>query len=366
MKSRRHAGSVVLVCCMILAVAFAAPRFSTAQRKPENKPSPTPETNELLKVQPAPNQTSPPDASPQKAPQKPSTKIELPQGEVDDKTPVITNTDLITFTVTVTDIYGRFVSGLGKNAFSIFDEKQPQDITFFSDDDSPVSVGILFDVSGSMSGDKVRRARDALSHFVQTSHDRDEYFLIGFNSRAQLLMDRTRNGQAVLDKLTFVQTKNNTALYDACYLGVERVQRGTHPKRALLLISDGQDNNSRYTFNELRRVLKESDVVLYAIGILGGSDVGSSLGMEGQGIMDELAGVSGGKAFYPRSAAEMDDIFEQIALELRHQYSIGYRPPNFTNDGKWHHVKVKVASPRGLPRLFPRYREGYYAIANPK
>ena len=364
MNSRRHAGSVALVYFMILAAAFAAPRLVTAQQRPENKPSPTPE-NELLKVQPAPNQI-PPDASPQKAPQKAPTKIQLPAGEVDEKTPVITNTDLITFNVTVTDIYGRFVSGLGKNAFSIFDDKQQQDITFFSDDDSPVSVGILFDVSGSMSGDKVRRARDALSHFVQTSHDRDEYFLIGFNSRAQLLMDRTRDGQAVLDKLTFVQTKNNTALYDAWYLGVERVQRGTHPKRALLLISDGQDNNSRYTFGELRRVLKESDVVLYAIGILGGSDIGSSLGMEGQGIMDELAGVSGGKAFYPRSAAEMDDIFEQIALELRHQYSIGYRPPNFTNDGKWHKIKVKVAPPRGLPRLFVRSKEGYFAIANPK
>ena len=115
-----------------------------------------------------------------------------------------------------------------------------------------------------------------------------------------------------------------------------------------------------------KRVLKESDVVLYAIGILGGSDVGSSLGMEGQSILDEMAGVSGGKAFYPRSPAEMDDIFEQIALELRHQYSIGYRPPNFVNDGKWHRVKVKVNPPRGLPRLFVRSKEGYYAIANPK
>jgi Ca-activated chloride channel homolog len=366
MKSRRQAGSAVLVFSMIMAAAFAASRLSTAQQKPDNKPSPTPEKSELLKVQPVPNQAPTPDASTQKAPQKAPTKIQLPAGEVDDKTPVITNTDLITFNVTVTDIYGRFVSGLSKNAFSIFDDKQQQEITFFSDEDTPVSVGVLFDVSGSMSGDKVRRARDALAHFVQTSHDRDEYFLIGFNSRAQLLVDRTRDGQAVLDKLTFVQTKNNTALYDACYLGVERVQRGTHPKRALLLISDGQDNNSRYTFNELRRVLKESDVVLYAIGILGGSDVGSSLGMEGQGILDELAGVSGGKAFYPRSAPEMDDIFEQIALELRHQYSIGYRPPNFTNDGKWHKIKVKVAPPRGLPRLFWRTKEGYYAIANPK
>jgi Ca-activated chloride channel family protein len=276
--------------------------------------------------------------------------------------PVIVNTDLITFTVTVTDTYGRYVSGLSKNAFTITDNKKPQEITYFSDDDSPVSVGVIFDVSGSMSGDKIRRARDALSKFIQTSHDSDEYFLIAFNSRAQLLLDKTRDGNAVLDKLTFVQTKSNTALYDACYLGVEKVQRGAHPKRALLLISDGQDNNSRYTFNELRRLLKESDVTLYGIGILGGSDAGSSLGMEGQGILDELSSVSGGKAFFPRSAAEMDDIFEQIALELRHQYSIGYKPTDFSNDGRWHKIKVKVNPPRGLPRLYVRSKEGYYAI----
>src|SRR5437773_554581 len=363
MRLPRLAVAPLLVACATIAATFVVSETLAQKKPPEKTPpektQPQTENKELLNVLPAPAQTP-------AGQEKPSTKIQLPEGGVDEKTPIITNTDLITFNVTVTDIYGRFVSGLSKNAFAIFDEKSQQDISFFSDEDAPVSVGILFDVSGSMSGDKVRRARDALSHFVQTSHDRDEYFLIGFNSRAQLLMDRTRDGQAVLDKLTFVQTKNNTALYDACYLGVERVQRGTHPKRALLLISDGQDNNSRYTFKELRRVLKESDVVLYAIGILGGSDVGSSLGMEGQGILDELASVSGGKAFYPRSAPEMDDIFEQIALELRHQYSIGYRPPNFTTNGKWHHIKVKVALPRGLPRLFVRSKEGYFAIANPK
>ena len=143
---------------------------------------------------------------------------------------------------------------------------------------------------------------------------------------------------------------------------LKKCNAAAHPKRALLLISDGQDNNSRYTFNELRRLLKESDVTLYGIGILSGSDAGSSMGMEGQGILDELASVSGGKAFFPRSAAEMDDIFEQIALELRHQYSIGYKPDNFVNDGRWHKVKVKVTPPRGLPKLFVRTKEGYYAV----
>jgi Ca-activated chloride channel family protein len=369
MKSRRQPALTIIVSCAIVCVvSFAASRSGSAQKKSGEKPSPTPPNKELLTVEPVRPPAKESGPITQKPAEKPAAdgQQQKPGTEIDDKGPVITNTDLITFTVTVTDLYGRFVSGLGKNAFSIFDDKQQQEISFFSDDDSPVSVGVIFDVSGSMSGDKVRRARDALSHFIQTSHDRDEYFLIAFNNRAQLLMDRTRDGTSVLDKLTFVQTRNNTALYDACYLGVERVQRGAHPKRALLLISDGQDNNSRYTFNELRRVLKESDVVLYAIGILGGSDVGSSLGMEGQSILDELAGVSGGKAFYPRSSAEMDDIFEQIALELRHQYSIGYRPPNFVNDGKWHRIKVKLSPPRGLPRLFPRYKEGYFAIANPK
>ena len=369
MTSRRQSAFVVLVSLLFVAI-FAGSPAGSAQKKPDAKPSPTPSTD-LITVEPArrpapskPAPTPPPES--QKQQPAADDKQQKPGAEVDEKVPVITNTDVITLTVTVTDIYGRFVSGLSKNAFSVLDEKQAQEITYFSDDDSPVSVGVIFDVSGSMSGDKVRRARDALSHFIQTSHDRDEYFLIAFNNRAQLLMDRTRDGNAVLDKLTFVQTRSNTALYDACYLGVERVQRGAHPKRALLLISDGQDNNSRYTFKELRRVLKESDVVLYAIGILGGSDAGSALGMEGQSILDELAGVSGGKAFYPRGPAEMDDIFEQIALELRHQYSIGYRPANFSNDGKWHHIKVKVNPPRGLPRLFVRSKEGYFAIANPK
>jgi Ca-activated chloride channel family protein len=367
MKSRRQSAPIPSLFLIFCAIAFFVSQAVFAQ-KPLPKPSPSP-AKELLTVEPARPQAPPADAGQgaKKTENQPSGgQQQKPGTEVDEKGPVITNTDLITFTVTVTDLYGRFVSGLNKNAFTIFDDKKEQEISFFSDDDSPVSVGVIFDVSGSMSGDKVRRARDALSHFIQTSHDSDEYFLIAFNSRSQLLLDRTRDGNAVLDKLTFVQTKNNTALYDACYLGVERVQRGTHPKRALLLISDGQDNNSRYTFNELRRVLKESDVVLYAVGILGGSDVGSSLGMEGQSILDELAGVSGGKSFYPRSNAEMDDIFEQIALELRHQYSIGYRPPNFVNDGKWHRIKVKVNPPRGLPRLFVRSKEGYYAIANPK
>ena len=270
-------------------------------------------------------------------------------------------TDLITLTLTVTDLYGRYVSGLTKNAFTVSDNGKEQEITYFSDSDSPASVGILFDVSGSMSGDKIAKARNALSKFINTSHPSDEYFLIAFNKRAQLLLDRSRDGDAVLQKLTLVQPKHNTALYDAVYLGLERVSRGTHQKKALLIISDGQDNASRYNFGEVKRLMKESDIVTYAVGILGGSDMSSSLGMMGQSFLDELTSVTGGRSFYPSGDAELDEIFERIALELRHQYSVGYTPPNFTPDGKWHKVKVKVKPPRGLPRLTVRSREGYYA-----
>jgi Ca-activated chloride channel homolog len=278
----------------------------------------------------------------------------------------VVNTDLVTITVTVTDAYGRFVTGLSRSAFTISDNNVQQEILFFSDEDAPISVGVIFDLSGSMSGDKVARAREALARFIQTSHQGDEYFLIGFNSRAELLIDRTRNSDAILGKLTFVETRGQTALYDACYLGVEKLSRATHRKRALLLISDGQDNNSRYTFSEVRRMLKESDVLIYAIGILGVNDANTSLGAGGQAILDELASISGGRAFFPNTTAEMNEIFERIALELRHQYSIGYRPSNFVADGRWHRIKVKVTPPRGLPRLFVRSKEGYYAITNPR
>ncbi len=284
-----------------------------------------------------------------------------PIQEDDDEKPISVQTDLVTLTLTVTDQYNRYVSGLQKGAFTVFDNNEEQEITFFSDADAPVSVGILFDISGSMNGEKIKRARNALEKFINTSHPMDEYFLIAFNSRAQLLLDRTRNGEAVLDKLTLVQPKSNTALYDAVYLGTERVTRGTHQKKAILIISDGQDNNSRYSFNEVRRQLKESDITVYSVGIVDGSDAGSTLGLQGQAFLDELSNITGGKAFYPGTNVELDEIFERIAIELRHQYSIGYVPKNFTPDGKWKKLKVKVKPPRGLPRLIVRSREGYYA-----
>ena len=397
MRARRSESfSRVALVSLLFAIALAAPRAGAqpAQQPEQVKaaqksgPAPAPD-GAATTTTTTPNTTATgdkpaaavtPEQQARPAAQKPSVPAAngrasstsnsmldgpIVQPFVDDDKPNIIHSDLVTLTVTVTDTYGRFVTGLNKNAFSIFDDKNEQEIAFFSDEDAPVSLGIVFDVSGSMGGDKIMRAREALSKFVDTSHARDEYFLIGFNSRAQLLLNHTRDSDALLQKLTFVQTHGQTALYDATYLGVERVTRGAHKKRAVLLISDGQDNSSRYTFNELKRMLKESDVIIYAIGIVSPND-DSALGYGGRAILEELAGVSGGKAFFPSTGAEMNDTFERIALELRTQYSISYRPSAFANDGKWHKLKIKVQPPRGFPRLFVRGREGYFASATPK
>lgn len=378
MRARRYVSlnRVALVSFLFAAsLALAAPRAAAGRQKADDQKA-EPQKSGQKATDPQAAQTPQGDGQQQKtsvpaANGRATTSTTQPTGPTvevaddDERKPQVINSDLVTLTVTVTDTYGRFVTGLNKNAFTIVDDKDAQEITFFSDEDAPVSLGIVFDVSGSMGGDKINKAREALSKFIETSHARDEYFLIGFNNRAQLLLDHTRDSDALMQKLTFVQTHGQTALYDAVYLGVNKVTRGTHPKKAILLISDGQDNSSRYTFTELRRLLKESDVIIYAVGIVDSHD-NSDIGYGGRAILEELAGVSGGKAFFPSSSAEMNDTFERIALELRTQYSIGYRPSNFANDGRWHRLKIKVQPPRGFPRLFVRGREGYFANATPR
>ena len=275
--------------------------------------------------------------------------------------PVVVNTDLVTLGVTVTDALGRHVEGLDSGDFAVYDNRTLQEIAFFSDEDEPVSVAVVFDVSGSMSEDKIARARLALAHFIKTSHPADEFYLICFNSEARLLLERTRDADAVANKLTYVQSRGNTALYDAAYLGLEKVVRGAHPRRALLIISDGEDNRSRLSLGEVRRRLQESDVAVYSIGI----GVGSPRFSSGKETLKKLSAISGGQAFFPGSAADMDKAVERIALELRHQYSIGYKPSSQSGGGEWHSLKVKVTPPSGVPRLFVRSREGYFFLTNP-
>lgn len=286
-----------------------------------------------------------------------TANAQTPLQQVDRKDDrVIINTDLVSLTVTVTDKQGHFIAGLDKGAFTVFDDKVPQEISHFSNQDAPLSVGVVFDLSGSMSGDKINQSKAALARFIQTSHEQDEYCLIGFNEGAHLLLEGARDGEAMLEKLARAQPHGNTAVYDAVAFSTEQVSRCRYPRRALIVISDGEDNRSRQSFGQLRRRLREADVTIYTIRI--GASLPRSIGRI---ILDELATASGGKAFSPKSAEETDEAFEQIALELRRQYSIGFLPSQLVPDGRWHRLQVRVTPPAGYPRVVVRNREGYYA-----
>lgn len=286
-----------------------------------------------------------------------------PDPSPEDAMPVIkTGTNLVTLNITVTDPYGRYVTGLSKEHFEVFDDKVPQKIQFFSDEDSPISVGLVFDVSGSMKG-RLDRSQVALRRFCDSGHDNDEYFLVTFNSGARLSQDFTGDSRIVTNSLMLIEPKGQTALYDASYIAVEKVRQGRHARKAILIISDGQDNNSRYSFKELKQLVKESDVQIYAIGI---TNVFSAreLDIDGQVILEELTRLTGGRAFFPSNEAELNEVITRIGLELRHQYSIGYEPTGTKEDGRFHKIKVKVNAPKGLPQLVVRTREGYFAQSN--
>ncbi len=270
-----------------------------------------------------------------------------------DDSPLKVQTDLVTLTVTVHDNWGRLVSNLTKKHFQAFEDKVEQEIVFFSDTDAPASIGIIYDISGSMSSEKIALSRRALERFILTSHPSDEYSVIAFNDKVRLVADRTRDPNVVLNSLSLIKTGGNTALYDAVYLGLDRVTRGAHKKRALIVISDGLDNSSRYSYSEMRRHLKEADVVIYSVGIYGNE-------VEGHPVLKQLSNATGGTAFFA-SDGTLDELFERIALEIRQQYSIGYIPKDFQLDGKWRRLKLKITPPRGMPRLSVRTREGYFA-----
>ena len=303
---------------------------------------------------PAPPKASTDDKTPAARPNEVK-----PQKPKDDK--ITLGTDIVNLTVSVTDAYGRFVTGLGKDHFDVFDDKVKQQIAHFTDDDSPVSLGIVYDVSGSMK-ERIARSVNALRRFIDTSHNDDDFFLIAFNDRAKLVQDFTTSGDSILGHLMFANAHGSTALYDAAYIAVEKVQQGRHSKKALLIISDGQDNNSRYTYKELRNRVKEADVQIYAIGIT--DPASDSLAGFGRSVLEEMTRMTGGRAFFPNAynEPELVEICTRIALELRHQYSIGFYPTDLASDAKWHKVQVKLNPPRGLGRLSLNYRDGYQSF----
>lgn len=269
------------------------------------------------------------------------------------------NVDLVLIPVTVTDPMNRLVTGLEKPDFQIYENNKEQAIHTFAAEDAPVSIGIIFDLSGSMTS-KLLRAREAILQFVKTANPQDEFFVIGFNDRPELIEDFTGSIEQIQARLATVRSGHRTALLDAIYYGVQKMHDARHERKALLVVSDGGDNRSRYTEGEVKSEVREADVEIYSIGIF---DPYAPTPEERTGpqLLADISEVTGGRLFRVDDIDELSDIAEKISTELRNQYVIGYRPKDLTRDGKWRKVKVKVNPPPGLPPLTVYARTGYYA-----
>jgi len=288
-------------------------------------------------------------------PQQPST-------EKSDKPapPLKIDVDVVLVNATVTDSLNRYVSGLESEHFQIWEDKVEQKIETFSAEDVPVSVGVIFDVSGSMK-DKIDTARVAANTFLKSGNPEDEYFIVQFANRPELAADFTTDISKLQSKLILTPAKGMTAMYDSVYLGLEKLKEGSNPKKALLLITDGEDNRSRYTFQNVKEFVKEQDVQIYGIGIVDDWNSQLGAGKTGRAMVEELADLTGGRAFFPDSVYELEDICTKIAVELKNQYVIGYHSTNEAKDGKWRKLRLKVNPPKGIQRLNVRAKQGYYA-----
>ena len=273
--------------------------------------------------------------------------------------PIRKDVDLVLVPVTITDPMNRLVTGLEKENFLLTDNGQPQEIRHFSSEDAPVSLGVIFDVSGSMSN-KIDKSRDAVVEFFKTANPEDEFFLITFSEKPEVLADFTTSIEDIQDKLVYATPKGRTALLDAIYLGMSRMRKAKHQKKALLIISDGGDNHSRYTESEIKSMVKEADVQIYAIGLYD-RDFKTAEEREGPELLTEISDVTGGRTFAIGNPNELADVATKIGIELRNQYVLGYRPTNPAKDGKWRKIKVKLNPPKGLPPLHVYAKTGYYA-----
>jgi Ca-activated chloride channel family protein len=291
-------------------------------------------------------------------PKPPST-----QQESDRLVPNIrVDTNLVLIPVTVTTPLNQLVTGMEKENFQLFEDKVQQKIEYFASFDAPLSVGLVFDASGSM-GAKLAKSREAAAQFFKTANPEDEFFLIQFSDRPQLVVPFTHSTEEIQSRLTFTQAKGRTALLDGVYQAINYLRKGKNPRKAIIIISDGGDNSSRYTESEVRNLLKEADAQMYGIGIFEpiGSRGRTAEEMSGPGLLDELAQMTGGRSYPVENINDLPDVAAKIGIELRNQYVLGYISKNQARDGKYRRVQVKLKQPRGMPPLRALYRQGYYA-----
>jgi Ca-activated chloride channel family protein len=271
---------------------------------------------------------------------------------------------LVLVPVSVTDPMQRFVTGLNRDNFEVYEGTKPQRIQTFSSEDVPVSLGIILDVSGSMN-DKMPRVREAVNQFCEASNPQDEFFLVTFSDEPRLVVDFTSNPEDLKKELVFTQPKGRTSLLDAIYLGLRKMKNARYGKRALLVISDGGDNHSRYGEREIKGLAKESDVMIYSIGVFD-RYVPTPEELRGPSLLTDVAEPTGGRAFTVDNPNLMPPIARHIGLELRTQYVLAYRPQETPHKSTWRKIRVKLRLPRKFPFLQAHAKTGYYASADPE
>ena len=310
-------------------------------------------------IQPRPEAPKPVQPADAKQPAGPASATDDPGLKLNHGKPMQVDVDLVLVNVTVTDDWNRIVTGLDKTNFAIMEGNEIQQVRHFSNEDAPISLGVIFDMSGSMS-DKIEQARAAVIEFFKTANPMDEFFMITFNDRPELRADFTKSVEDVQGRLVYTVPQGTTALLDAIYMGVSKMKDAHNAKKALLIISDGGDNHSRYTENEIKSMVKEADVQIYAIGIFS-SAPSQPEEIAGPALLGEITNVTGGRLFTISNPNELTDVATKIGIELRNQYVLGYRPNNKARDGRWRKIKVKLLPPKGLPHLNVYAKTGYYA-----
>lgn len=270
--------------------------------------------------------------------------------------------ELALVNVTVTDPYNRLVTGLEPENFRVLEDNVEQEVLTFSSEDVPISIGVILDLSGSMAN-KLGKAKQAALQFLKTANPQDEFFFVSFNDHAELLAPFTTNVEDLESKMLTVSAKGKTALLDAIYLGLIQMRNAGRGKRALLIISDGGDNNSRYNEKDIRQLAREADTQLYSVGIFEPLEYRSRTleELNGPTLLNEMAELTGGRSFTVENLNELPDIAAKIGAELRNQYVVGYHPSNKAHDARWRKIKIKLRTPKGLPPLTAYAKTGYYA-----
>jgi Ca-activated chloride channel homolog len=276
-------------------------------------------------------------------------------------TTIRVHSDLVLIPVTVTDKSGKAVSGLAKEQFTLFEDDAEQQITHFAAEDAPSSIGIVFDTSDSM-GPRMRKAREAVSALLSNANSHSEFFLVKFSTRAQVLVPMTSQVEEIRNCVKWLKVDGSTALLDGVRLAIAEMSRARYSRKAIIIISDGEDNSSHWTISELKAAVREQDILIYAIGItesIGGYVTG--LQRMGQALLRDIATQTGGCMFPVKGVQDLPDIASKIGGWLRNQYVLGYVPNNPAMDGTYRKIQLKVARPKGFPRLNAVWRQGYYA-----